>query len=113
MVKKQYAPSRGDVVWIDFHPTKGHEQSGRRPALIVSPERYNTLSLRAIVCPITSKNKGHVFDVAIKGKSIVGVVLSDHVRSMDWAKRNVSFIEKALDPVLEEVEAKISLLIKG
>jgi mRNA interferase MazF len=113
MVKKKYVPSRGDIVWIDFNPTKGHEQSGRRPALIVSSERYNALSLRAVVCPITSKNKGHVFDVVLEGGSINGVVLSDHLRSMDWTKRNIIFIEKVPDSILEEVALKASLLIKG
>ena len=113
MVKEKYIPNRGDVVWIDFDPIQGHEQSGRRPALVISPVKYNLLSKRALLCPITSKIKGKAFDVLIKGETIRGAILSDQIRTMDFNKRGVAFIEKASVIVIEEVENKLLALIQG
>lgn len=79
------APDRGDLVWLNFSPQAGHEQAGHRPALVLSPERYNGRSSVALFCPITSRVKGYPFEVALPpaGK-ITGVVLADQVRSLDW-----------------------------
>jgi mRNA interferase MazF len=113
MGKIKYVPARGDIVWIDFDPTKGHEQRGRRPALVISPEKYNALSHRAIFCPITSKSKKYPFEVFFEGESITGAVLADQVRTMDFTKRNIEFIEKVSLSVMEHIEAKLLVLIKG
>ncbi len=113
MAKIKYIPSRGDIVWIDFNPTKGHEQRGRRPAVVISPEKYNRLSGQAIFCPVTSKVKKYPFEVVFQGTSITGAILSDQVRTMDFTKRNIEFIEKISLVVMDHVEAKLLTLIKG
>jgi len=111
MVTKNYIPDRGDLVWIDLNPTKGREQAKVRPALVISPKAYNQKTDLAIMCPITSKQKGYPFEVVVDEKKIVGVVLSDHVRSLDWKVRNVKFITKAQAKVVQEVQAKLLLLV--
>lgn len=111
MVTKKYIPSRGDIVWIDFDPTKGHEQSGRSPAIVVSPLAYNKLSHRALFCPITSRTKGYVFEVEFKGDEVVGAILADQIRTLDWSKRRVTFSEKAPRVIVDEVEARLLVLI--
>lgn len=113
MVKVKYIPNRGDAVWIDFNPTKGHEQHGRRPAIVISPEKYNTLTGCAIFCPITSKSKQYSFEVLFEGSFIKGAILSDQVRTMDFTKRNIEFIEKISPVVMEHLEAKLLTLIIG
>jgi mRNA interferase MazF len=84
------APAQGEIIWIDFDPQSGHEQSGRRPALVISQTTYNQRIGRAFVCPITSKVKGYPFEVPIKTKSVTGVVLSDHLKNLDWQARGTS-----------------------
>lgn len=113
MARVKYTPCRGDIVWIDFDPTKGHEQSGRRPAIVVSLDAYNIISGRALFCPITSKIKGHVFDVLLEGGKVNGVILADQVRTMDWSKRNLIFVEKASPAITDDVEGKLLTLIQG
>ncbi len=113
MGKIKYIPSRGDIVWIDFDPVKGHEQSGRRPALVLSPEKYNAMSKRALICPVTSKVRGNVFEVVIEGKNIRRAILSDQIRTMDWSKRNVTFAEQISPSALSHVEAKLLTLIQS
>lgn len=112
MVAMKRAPRRGDIVWIDFDPTRGHEQSGRRPAIVVSPEAYNKISNRALFCPITSISKGYIFEVALEGKNIVGAILVDQIRTLDWSKRRIAFIEKAPLASMDDVEAKLITLIR-
>jgi len=88
-----YVPERGDVVWITLNPQAGHEQAGRRPALVLSPSSYNGMVGLAIFCPITRRIKGYPFEVQIpQGLPIRGVVLSDQVKSMDWQTRQAEFI---------------------
>jgi mRNA interferase MazF len=82
------APDRGDIVWLDFSPHTGHEQSGRRPAVVLSPVRYNAKVGLALVCPITSQAKGYPFEVSLPERTkVVGVILADQVRSVDWRAR--------------------------
>ncbi len=113
MARLTYTPSRGDIVWIDFDPTMGHEQGGRRPAIVVSPKAYNKLSRRALFCPVTSKARGYVFEVFCKGKDVNGAILVDQVRTLDWSKRKIAFIEKAPPAVIDDVEAKLLALIRS
>ena len=84
------APAQGEIIWIDFDPQSGHEQSGRRPALVVSKTAYNQRLGRAFVCPITSKVKGYPLEVPIQTKSVSGVVLSDHLKNIDWQARKTT-----------------------
>ena len=104
MVKsKNYVPDKGDIVWLDFDPQAGHEQKGRRPALVISQKVYNEKVGLGILCPITSKEKGYPFEVKVNGKKINGCVLSDQVKSLDWKIRNIEFIEKVNEEVIEKV----------
>lgn len=107
-----YVPERGDIVWLNFSPQAGHEQAGKRPALVLSPEEYNRKTSLLIACPITSKAKGYPFEVSLSGKKIDGVVLSDQVKNLDWKFRKASFAEKAAVPVVSEVQSKLLLLIE-
>ncbi len=111
MVKKKYIPERGDIVWLDFEPTKGHEQKGVRPAFVVSPRLYNAKTGLALMCSITSKGKGYSFEVELNFTQTMGVILSDHIRSLDWKARNARYIETVPPTVTEEVEAKLAALI--
>jgi len=111
MVKKSYVPERGDFAWISFNPTKGREQSGFRPALVLTSSLYNTKSDLVLACPITSRTKGYPFEVYCRGNKIDGVILSDQIKSIDWTKRKMQFIEKASPAVMNEVTEKIKILI--
>ena len=106
-----YIPNRGDVVWLNFTPQAGHEQMGTRPALVLSPEKYNKKTGLAVCCPITSNVKGYPFEVNISGKKINGAVLSDHIKNLDWKIRKAKFIEKASKEVIDQCSMKISALI--
>ena len=107
-----YVPKRADIVWLDFSPQSGHEQAGKRPALVLSPEEYNRKSSLLIACPIASKVKGYPFEVTLKGKRVDGVVLSDQVKSLDWKVRKAAFVERAAAPVMKQVQNKLLLLIE-
>lgn len=111
MVAKTYTPDRGDLVWVDFNPTKGREQAKLRPAIVISPRAYNQKVGLALMCPITSAEKGYPFEVKVNDKNIFGVILADHVRSLDWKARNAKFITKARPKVVTEVLTKILLLV--
>jgi mRNA interferase MazF len=106
-----YTPHRGDIVWLNFTPQAGHEQMGTRPALILSPEKYNKKTGLAVCCPITSNIKGYPFEVVVSGKKINGAVLADHLKNLDWKVRKAKFIEKASKEVVEQCSMKIAALI--
>ncbi len=100
----EYAPVRGDVVWLDFDPQLGHEQAKRRPALVLSADQYNRVTGLAVFCPITSKIKGFPWEVPVPtGLAVIGVVLSDQVKNLDWRARKAEFICKIPSSTLEEV----------
>jgi mRNA interferase MazF len=106
-----YVPQRGDFVWLEFDPQAGHEQAGRRPALVLSPGSYNRATRLALLCPVTSKVKGYPFEVTVTGaKRVGGVVLSDQVKSLDWSMRNAQFIERCSPEVVEDVLARLATL---
>lgn len=87
-----WVPERGDVVWITMNPSVGHEQTGRRPALILSPASYNSRVGLAIMCPITSSVKGYPFEVPLPADlPVEGVVLSDQAKSLDWRSRGAEY----------------------
>ena len=108
-----YTPNSGDIVWITFNPQAGHEQAGRRPALVLSPMAYNGKVGLAILCPITSQVKGYPFEVLIpEGLKISGAILSDQVKSLDWKAREAEFVCKLPTASFNEVVQKLSTLIR-
>jgi len=108
-----YIPHRGDVVWIDMHPQAGHEQAGRRPAIVLSPSSYNGKVGLALFCPVTNQIKGYPFEVIIpSGLKITGVILSDQVKSLDWKMRNTDFYEKVPETVILEIFKKLATLLR-
>jgi mRNA interferase MazF len=107
-----YVPERGDIIWIDFNPQKGHEQAERRPAIVVSPASYNKKVGLALICPITNQVKQYPFEVLLPQEmQTSGVVLADQVKSLDWKARNAQFKEKASNDITENVIAKIMTLL--
>ncbi len=109
---RAYVPERGDVVWVDLDPRIGREQAGHRPALVLSPAAYNGRTGLALMCPITSRIKGYPFEVRIAaGRRIDGVVLADHIKTLDWRGRRVRLAARARADVVDEVLAKLLLLI--
>ena len=111
VTKKAYVPGRGDVVWVDLDPTKGHEQSGKRPAVVLSPQPYNRATGLAIMCPLTSQVKGYPFEVPVRAGKIDGVALVDHVRSLDWKVRHTKKISALSEEALHEMQTKLKLLL--
>jgi len=109
-----YVPDRGDAVWLTFEPHAGHEQAGRRPAVVISPRGYNRLTGLALLCPVTSQIKGYPFEVLLpSGLSIEGAVLSDQIRSLDWRARRASRICALPSVTIEEVIGKLQVLISA
>jgi mRNA interferase MazF len=108
-----FTPDRGDIVWLAFAPQAGREQAGRRPALVLSPSRYNEKVGLAICCPITSHEKGYPFEVALlPGLAVSGVVLADQVKNLDWRSRHATFIARMPDDLLDEVLLKLAALLQ-
>lgn len=107
-----YIPHRGDIIWITFNPQAGHEQAGRRPAVILSPASYNGKVGLAILCPITSQVKAYPFEVVIpSGLKIAGAILSDQVKSLDWKARQAELICKLPLQTVDEVLVKLNILL--
>ncbi len=107
-----YTPERGDAVWITFNPQAGHEQAGRRPALVLSPFAYNKKVGLAILCPVTTQIKGYPFEVLIpQGLKVAGVILSDQAKSLDWKARDIELITRVPDSVTTEVLKKLKTLL--
>ena len=111
MVRKKYVPERGDIVWLNFNPQAGHEQGGKRPAVVISPKEYNEKTGFGIFCPITSKIKNYPFEVKIESKKINGVVLSDQIKSLDWKTREIEFITKETSKTVDDIIDKMSVLL--
>jgi mRNA interferase MazF len=107
-----YTPKRGDLVWTDFDPSAGHEQAHKRPAIVLSPEAFNGKLKLALVAPITSRVRGHGFEVALRDCTTQGAIFCQQVRTIDYVSRGVMYIEKAPTVVIDEVLAKVGLLVK-
>lgn len=114
MKKEKYIPDRGDLIWITLNPQAGHEQAGRRPALVISPAAYNGKVGLSILCPITHRIKGYPFEVLIPGGlKIAGVILSDQIKNLDWNARNAEFICKLPGEVTRDVLKKLNTLLRA
>ena len=107
-----FVPDGGELVWLTFDPQAGHEQAGRRPALVLSPKSYNHKSGLALVCPVTSQIKGYPFEVRVPaGCRVDGVILADHEKSLDWKARRAERITRVPLPTLNEVLARLAPLL--
>lgn len=112
MSPRRFVPDRGDVIWIEMNPQAGHEQAGRRPALVLSPAAYNGKTGLALLCPITNQVKGYPFEVELAMEAnVTGVILSDQVRSLDWRARNAAPQGRVPSRVVEDVVARLSTLL--
>lgn len=113
MVKrKAHIPARGDVVWITLNPQAGHEQAGRRPAVVLSPAAYNGKVGLAILCHITTQRKGYPFEVLIpEGLPLNGAILADQVKSLDWRAREAELICTLPTQTMHEVLQKVGVLL--
>jgi mRNA interferase MazF len=107
-----YVPERGDAIWITLNPQAGHEQAGRRPALVLTPKAYNDKTSLLLACPITSQIKGYPFEVIIPaGLPVTGAILSDHLRSLDWRALQAAHICALPAATLTEVLAKLHAIL--
>ena len=112
MVADQRAPNRGDLIWISLNPKAGHEQAGRRPALVLSPVEYNSRVGLALLCSVTNRAKGYPFEVSLPDDlEITGVILADQVKSLDWKARSAETACTAPQSVTEEVLGKLNALL--
>ena len=99
-----YIPRKGDFVTVDFGPQSGHEQKGRRPALVVSNDLFNKATGLCIACPVTNTRRDYPFHVSIpEGLDVTGAVMVEQIKSLDLQARAVKRIGHAPEPVLEEV----------
>ncbi len=112
MTGRNYIPDRGDLIWITLNPVAGHEQAGRRPALVLSPKSYNRKTSLCIICPATRQSKGYAFEVASTGPDgKVSILLADHLRNVDWKARHAEKMYRVEDDVLASVIARLDALI--
>ena len=111
-MRAAFVPEAGDFVWLTFDPQAGREQAGRRPALVLSPRAYNVKSGLVLVCPITSQVKGYPFEVAVTaGHEAKGVILVDHLKSVDWKARRAEKLGHCTTEVIDEVRARLAPLL--
>jgi mRNA interferase MazF len=109
-----YVPDRGDVVWLTFDPQAGHEQAGRRPAVVLSPRAYNARAGLALFCPVTSKVKGYPFEVRLPADiPVTGVVLADQVKSLDWKERRAERLARLPQEILNQLVQKLIVLVES
>ena len=109
---RPYVPDRGDIVWLRFDPQAGREHAGRRPAVVLSPRAYNQQVGLALFCPITTRVKGYPFEVPLPARTkLKGVILSDHVKSVDWRARSASKLARVSREVMEEVTKRVLALV--
>jgi len=111
MKKSQYIPARGDIIWLDHDPTKGKEQRGSRPVVVLTDKKYNQFGL-LISVPITTKMKGYMTEIDLPDNLISsGVILTNHLRTHDWQHRNIQYIERISAPTIEKINKRIRALL--
>jgi len=99
----EYIPKKGDLVILTFDPSAGHEQQGRRPALIISNETFNKGVGLAIACPITNTDRAFPFHIALNSEKLTGFIMTEQVKSIDFRARKVKLVEKVDEDILENV----------
>jgi mRNA interferase MazF len=113
VARRRYVPRRGDVVWLSFAPQAGHKQTGRRPALVLSPAAYNAKVGLALLCPTTNQANGYPFEVALpRSTELAGVVLADQVKSLDWRARHAMPAGRLPAPLVREVVDLVKALLE-
>lgn len=113
MERVRHVPERGDIIKLNLSPTKGHEQRGYRPMLVLSWKKFNAKGGLAIACPITSKIRKDPFETTINTLHTKGVILVDQIRTIDWMARRVKYVGECPTEALREVSGKLSVLIGG
>lgn len=109
---RDYVPDTGDFIWLTFDPQAGHEQAGRRPALVLSPRGYNARARLVLACPITSRAKDYPFEVRLDDSlPVTGVVLTDQLKSMDWRQRRAEYAGLAPEDVMAKVRERLRPLL--
>jgi mRNA interferase MazF len=112
MVTTKYIPQKGDLVVVTFNPQSGHEQKGRRPALVVSNNLFNKHTGFSLVCPITNTDRKYPFHVAIsQSTKLAGFIMVDQIKSIDYVTRKIRFVEKASSKVLNEVLSILDAIV--
>lgn len=107
-----FVPNTGDIVIVDFNPQAGHEQAGTRPALVLSPERFNKTTGFAWLCPITNQVKGYPFEVKIEGSNkTTGVILTDQMKSLDWSARRLHKVDTVNSTCITNVKSIVSTIL--
>lgn len=107
-----YVPDIGDIVWLTLDPTQGHEQAGRRPALVLTPKQYNAKTNLAVCCPVTNRSKNYPFEIPLDAASgVTGVVLVDQVKSLDWVERRADLMGSVGDVTLDAVRQMLKTLL--
>lgn len=110
----QYCPARGDLILLDFNPQSGHEQAGKRPALVISDDMFNQVTGFAVVCPVTNQAKNYPFEVPVAGsKKTTGVILADQFKSLDWKSRNAHTIDSVSVATVDAVVSLVAKIIKA
>jgi mRNA interferase MazF len=108
-----YLPEKGDFITLSFDPQSGHEQKGRRPALVISNFLFNKATGLAIVCPITNTNRNIPFHLPVPGtSSLTGFVMAEQVKSVDYNARQAKFVEKAPPEFVEDLVSIVDACIK-
>lgn len=107
-----YVPDEGDIVWMNFTPQSGHEQAGRRPAVVLSPKAYNSRAGLLVCVPITNQIKGYPFEVALAGSGATGAALADQVKSLDWNSRQAERKGRITAAEMSEIKSKIKSLLR-
>lgn len=106
-----WVPDSGDIVWVNFDPQAGHEQAGHRPALVLSPARYNGLRGMMLCCPLTTQIKGYPFEVVIS-QNPPSAILADQIKNLDWRARKARGKGEVTAAVLADVRAKLKALLQ-
>ncbi len=107
----RYVPDAGDIVWMNFTPQSGHEQAGRRPAVVLSPKTYNSKAGLLVCVPITNQVKGYPFEVVLGGSGATGAALADQVKSLDWLSREAKRKGQATAAEMTQIKVKIRTLL--